>query len=128
LKNLAILVICAALVAAIALAAGIDGKWYSEQKMERDGQSFVVKRTFDLKTQGDKLTGTVKVVFGDMEPPPMEIKDGKMDGNKFKFTTIANFNGNEMKSVYEGTVDGDTIKGTSVREGADPRPFEAKRK
>ena len=35
-----------------------------------------------------------------------------------------------MTTAYEGTVEGDTIKGTSVREGGQgqPRPFEAKKK
>jgi len=33
----------------------------------------------------------------------------------------------EFKSVYEGTVEGDMLKGTAAREGGQSRPFEAKR-
>jgi hypothetical protein len=132
MKTFAITLICIALLAGAAFAAGLDGKFYSERKMERDGQSFVIKQTFDLKTKGDKLTGSVTVAFGEMEPRSMDIKDGKVDGNKFSFTVVANMNGNEFKSKYEGTIDGDTIKGTALREGGQgggqPRPFEAKRK
>jgi hypothetical protein len=125
-------VVCCLLLAGTALAAGIDGKWYAERKMERDGQSFVVKTTLDLKSSGNKLTGTVTTSFGEKELPPAEVKDGKLDGNKFSFTTIARFGDNEFKTKYEGTVDGDTIKGTAMREGGQgggqPRPFEARRK
>ncbi len=120
------------LIAGGALAADIDGKWYSERKLERDGQSFVVKTTLDLKSAGGKLTGTVTTSFGEKEMPPAEIRDGKLDGNKFSFITIASFGGNEYKTKYEGSVDGATLKGTALREGGQgggqPRPFEAKRK
>jgi hypothetical protein len=131
-KTFVLVLICCLLVAGAAFAAGIDGKWYSERKMERDGQSMTIKQTYDLKSSGDKLTGSVTVAFGDMEPRSIDIKDGKIDGNKFSFSTVMEFNGNQMKTKYEGTVDGDTIKGTALREGGQgggqPRPFEAKRK
>lgn len=132
MKILAIVLVGILTIAGAALAAGIDGKWYAERKMERDGQAFTIKQTFDLKSAGNKLTGTVTVAFGDSEPRSMEIKDGKLEGNKFSFTTVASFNGNEFKSKYEGALDGDTLKGTTMREGGQgggqPRPFEAKRK
>ncbi len=111
-----------------ALAAEIDGKWVAERKMERDGQSFTIIQTFNLKAEGAKLTGTLTMAFGDMEPRTMEIKDGKMDGSKFSFTTVFSGPNGDMKSTYEGTVEGDTLKGTSTREGGQSRPFEAKKK
>lgn len=110
------------------LAAGIDGQWISERKMERDGQSFTIVQTFNLKTEGDKLTGTVTIAFGDREPFTAEIKEGKVDGAKFTFTTVFSGPNGEMKSVYEGTLEGDVLKGTSTRDGGQSRPFEAKRK
>lgn len=116
------------LLAASALAGPIDGKWVSERKMERDGQSFTIIQAFDLKSDGDKLTGTFSIKFGDMEPPASKIENGKLDGNKFSFTaTISTPNG-DMKTSYTGTVDGDSLKGTAEREGGEPRPFEAKKK
>jgi hypothetical protein len=33
-----------------------------------------------------------------------------------------------MKVNYKGEVDGDTLKGESMRDGGEGRPFEAKRK
>ena len=119
---------CLLLMAGAALAASIDGKWVAERKMERDGQSFTIIQTFDLKSDGAKLTGNLTMQFGDMEPRTMEIKDGKVDGNKFSFSTVMDTPNGEFKMNYNGTVEGDTLKGTSEREGGQARPFEAKRK
>jgi hypothetical protein len=115
------------LLCGIAYAAAIDGKWYSERKMDRGGQEFVIKQTFEFKSDGAKLTGTLTMAFGDMEPRSIPISDGKIDGNKFSFTTVMQTPNGEFKTVYNGTVEGATIKGEAAREGGDPRPFEAKR-
>lgn len=118
-----------ALFAGIGLAAGIDGKWVAERKMDRNGQSFTITQTFDLKSEGDKLTGKLEMQFGDQEPRSVEIQDGKIDGNKFSFNTAMSTPNGEMKITYTGTVEGDALKGTSQREGGgQSRPFEAKRK
>ncbi len=127
--NRLLLVALSAVLAAVSAVAGpIDGKWVSERKMERDGQSFTIVQTFELKAEGDKLTGKFALKFGEMEPPPGDIKDGKIEGNKFSFTTTMSTPNGDMKTSYSGTVEGDTIKGTAEREGGQARPFEAKRK
>lgn len=128
MKTLVTILVCLCFVAGIALAASIDGKWVSERKMERQGETVTIIQTFDLKSDGNKLTGNVSMQFGDNEPRTVEIKDGKIDGNKFSFTTVMSTPNGDFKVVYEGTVEGDTLKGTSAREGAQSRPFEAKRK
>ncbi len=128
MKILATVLVGLFLLAGFAAAASIDGKWVSERKMERDGQSFTIVQTFDLKSDGNKVTGTVSMQFGDMEPRSMEIKDGKLDGNKFSFATQMSTPNGDFKMVYEGTVEGETLKGTASREGGNPRPFEAKKK
>ncbi|HEY3442300.1 MAG TPA: hypothetical protein VGK29_16180 [Paludibaculum sp.] len=127
MKTLLTVLVIACLVAGVALAAGIDGKWYSERKMERDGNTMVIKTTFELKADGAKLTGKMVMAMGDMDPRDVEIKDGKIEGNKFSFTTTMSTPNGEFKTVYSGTLDGDTIKGTAAREGGQERPFEAKR-
>ena len=118
------------LFAGLAFGAAIDGKWVSERKMNRNGEEMTIVQTFDLKSDGAKLTGTVSMAMGTMEPRSSEIKDGKLDGNKFSFKTVMTTPNGEMVSVYEGTVEGDALKGTSMREGGQgqPRPFEAKKK
>ena len=120
--------VCFLLLAGVALADAIDGSWISVRKMERDGQAFTITQTFDLKADGAKLTGSVTMSFGDMEPRKTDIKDGKVDGNKFTFTTTMSTPNGDFKMVYTGTLEGDTLKGTSEREGGQARPFEAKRK
>jgi hypothetical protein len=116
------------LLATLALAASIDGKWVSERKLERDGNSFTIIQTFDLKAEGNKLTGNVMMAFGDQEPLKAELQNGKIDGNKFSFATTVSTPNGEFKTVYEGLVEGDMLKGTAAREGGQSRPFEAKRK
>src|SRR3954471_18086139 len=117
------------LLAGIILAgSGIDGKWTSERKMERDGQSFTVVQTFDFKAEGPKLTGKMTMQFGDMEPRTMDIQDGKISGDKATWSSVFQGPNGDMKINYSATLNGDTLKGESVREGGDPRPFEAKRK
>jgi hypothetical protein len=128
MKVLTTILVSFFLLAGVALAAAIDGKWVSERKMERDGQSITITQTFDLKADGGKVTGTLTMAFGDMEPRKAEIKDGKIDGNKFSFSTVMSTPNGEFKTVYEGTVEGDLLKGTAAREGGQSRPFEAKKK
>jgi opacity protein-like surface antigen len=127
MKTFLCVLVAALLCAGAVCAASIDGKWVSQRKFERDGQAMTITQTFDLKAEGSKLTGSVSMAFGDREPRKMEISNGKIDGNKFSFTTVMSTPNGEFKTNYEGTVEGNTIKGTAGREGAEPRPFEAKR-
>jgi hypothetical protein len=128
MKVLATILVGLFLLTGLAAAASIDGKWVSERKMERDGQSFTIIQTFDLKAEGNKVAGKITMQFGDMEPRTMDIKDGKVDGNKFSFVTEMSTPNGDFKMTYEGTVEGDSLKGTSAREGGEPRPFAAKKK
>jgi len=128
MKIFTVILACAGLLAGLALAASIDGKWVSERKMERNGETFTIVQTLDLKAEGSKLVGTVATAMGDREPRKTEVKDGKIDGNKFSFTTVMSTPNGEFKSNWQGTVEGDTLKGTIARDGGQERPFEAKRK
>lgn len=127
IKTLTSLCLTLLLFAGAALAASIDGKWVSERKMERDGQSFTITSKMNLKSDGAKLTGTVATSFGEQDGPVAEITNGKVDGNKFSFSTTMSTPNGDFKMNWTGTVEGDTMKGTSEREGGQSRPFEAKR-
>ncbi len=96
--------VCLTLVAIAAYAADVTGKW-TAQVPGRGGQ--VREVTFNLKAEGDQLTGTVSGPRGDAP-----ISDGKIDGDTISFTQVMNFNGNEMKILYKGKVSGDEIKFT----------------
>ena len=108
-------------VAVLGFAADIDGKWVAERKMTtQNGEERTVTITFDLKADGAKLTGTVLSVggMGKGEPRPVEIQEGKIDGNKVSFLTVVQSPRGERKTRYEATVDGKEMKGTSAVEGA----------
>ena len=115
------LVLCAASLTAF--AASIDGKWTSEMKMgER-----TIQNTFTLKADGGTLTGTMEMSMGG-QSRSVDIKNGKVDGDKFSFTTVQRGKQGERTVVYEGSVEGDQLKGTVKPEGMDQgRPFMAKK-
>lgn len=121
------LVVSLLLLAGVVFAGPIDGKWVAERKMERDGQSMTIVQTFELKEEGGKVTGKFSMKFGEMEPPASEIKDGKLEGNKFSFSTTISTPNGDMKTNYSGTVEGAVMKGNAEREGGQARPFEAKK-
>jgi len=115
------LILCAASLSAF--AASIDGKWNSEMKFgER-----TIQRTFNLKSDGSTLTGTMEMSAGG-QSRSTDIKNGKIDGNKFSFSLVQRGKQGERTVVYEGTVEGDELKGTMKPEGQDEgRPFTAKK-
>jgi hypothetical protein len=117
------LMVSALVVAAstAAMAASVSGKWVA-QVPGRDGQTR--EQTFNLKAEGDKLTGTVSGRQGDTA-----ISDGKIKGDELSFEVTMSFQGREMKTTYKGKIVGDEIKFSRQREGSD-RPaaeFTAKR-
>ncbi|MBY0503239.1 MAG: hypothetical protein K2X03_04995 [Bryobacteraceae bacterium] len=122
------LMIAGLLMAAVAVfAAGIDGKWTAEMSARnRDGEVTKVMTTFDLKASGETLTGTVATAGP--RAASAEIIEGKLAGNKFSFKTKQTTKKGENIMVWEGTVDGDSLKGTRAREGANNKTeFTAKR-
>jgi hypothetical protein len=104
-----------------ALAADISGKW-TAQVPGRNGQTR--EQTFNLKADGNTLTGTVSGRMGDTP-----IAEGKIDGDSISFTQTMEFNGNSVKLVYKGTVSGDEIKFSRTRDGGEGQgqEFTAKR-
>jgi hypothetical protein len=100
----------------VAQAADISGKW-TAQVPGRDGQTR--EATFTFKVEGEKLTGTTSGRNGDVP-----ITDGTVKGDAIAFTVVMNFQGNEVKLLYKGTVAGEEIKFTRQREGGDQPPAE----
>ena len=125
------LILCAALTAH---AASIDGKWTSEKEVgDADGKTYAHKSILSLKSDGGSLTGTVVQTsaapwMSETNGRSFDISDGKIDGDKFSFKLrIENAKG-EQVSVYEGTVEGDELKGTLKFRGIGiTQAFEAKR-
>lgn len=109
------------LATAAAIAADVTGKW-TAQVPGRGGQTR--ETTFNLKVDGDKLTGSMTGFQGN----DIQITDGKVGGDDISFTTKLSFGGNDVTILYKGKVAGDEIKFTRQREGADQTTeFTAKR-
>ncbi|MBL8220496.1 MAG: hypothetical protein JNL62_14780 [Bryobacterales bacterium] len=104
----------------VLVAADVTGKW-TAQVPGRDGTPRA--QTFELKAEGDKLTGTVDSGRG--EPGP--IADGKVSGDTVSFTLTREFGGNTIKWTYTGTVSGNEIKFKRTGGQGEPREFTAKK-
>jgi hypothetical protein len=120
------------MAAGLASAAAIDGTWTASMVM-RGGkkaaatQERVVEVTINLKSDGDKATGTV-MSGARKRSVTAQIVDGKVTGNSFSFTTVSKTKKGEQKLEWRGTIDGNTMKGTRSRAGAKRgQEFTAKR-
>lgn len=126
------LMLCAASLTAA--AAGIDGKWISEMQVgDADGKTYSHTSTFVLKSEGGVLTGTVVAVsaapwMAEATGRSVDIKDGKVEGDKFTFKVTRESKQGERTAVYEGVIEGDRLKGTTKYRGIGiTQPFDAKR-
>src|SRR5689334_2791546 len=83
----------------IGFAADLSGTW----KSEFDSQIGRQKYTYTLRQEGDKLTGKANSEINDQkhEAP---LSEGKIDGDKVSFVEMLNFNGNDIRIAYSGTV------------------------
>ena len=91
------------LIAGLAIAAGIDGKWTGSVP-GMGGDPMTINYTF--KANGNVLTGSTTGMDGKDVP----IKDGKIDGNNVSFSVTFDFGGQEMKMEYKGVLSGDQLK------------------
>lgn len=119
------------LVATAAFAGPIDGKWKAElQGMQRKGKQEgkgPVTAVLNLKSDGAVLTGTVSM-GGGKRGKSVDIKDGKLDGDKFSFVIVRTTKKGEVNVAWAGTVSGDEMKGTqSLKGGKRSVEFTAKR-
>ncbi len=88
------------------------------------------KMTLKLKTEGDKVTGTLTSPGRDGQTRDTEIADGKLKGDEISFTVTREMGGNKTTIKYNGKVSSDSIKGKSEfdRDGqTQSRDWEAKR-
>jgi hypothetical protein len=105
------LTLCAILLvlsAGSALAADVTGTWTGQ-----GGPDGGMTITFHFKQDGAKLTGTVDAPQGE----PLQIADGKVDGNKISFTLKIEFGSDSMKITHDGTIEGDEINLNTKMEG-----------
>jgi hypothetical protein len=123
MRNRSFLTLVSVLVlSALALmAADVTGKWAAEVQ-GRNGQTRNV--SFAFKQDGSTLTGTMVGPMG----REVAITNGKVDGDNLSFDVNMEFQGNAVTIHYTGTVEGDSIKMKSQREGSDrTQEFTAKK-
>ena len=86
-------------------AADIDGKW----KAEFDSQIGQQKYVFELKADGEKLTGKASA---DRQGQQTEtaIKDGKIVKGEVSFAEPLKFQDQEILIEYKGNIVGDELK------------------
>ncbi len=100
--------------------ADVNGKW--NLTIDFQGQQLPV--TLTLKQDGAKVSGSMDSMMG-----KGDIADAKVAGNKFIGTAKAEIQGQAMELNINGTVEGDSMKGTITipMPGAPPLPFTGKK-
>ena len=100
-----IMLVAVLILSGLLYAADITGKWTAEF----DTQIGQQKYTFNFKVDGDKLTGTLRGGVSGQESES-EIQEGKINGNEISFVEMLNYQGQELKVTYTGTISADEIK------------------
>ena len=121
---------CLALLVTMSItaqAADANGTWTWTTPGRNGGPERT--STLKLKTEGDKVTGTIN---GRQGQEDIKITDGKITGEEITFkVSRSGQNGNTFTQKYTGKLSGDTIKGkvTFDRNGEErSNDWEAKRK
>ena len=90
-----------------------SGTWTWERTGRNDT---LITSTLELaQDETGKLSGTYAVKWGDREREPVPLDDVQLDGDKLTFRVTRTRGDREFKSVYDGVVAGDQIKGVSKR-------------
>jgi predicted esterase len=78
---------------------GVAGKW-----LVKDASNDI---KLEIKVDGSKFSGTIE---NSQMPGAIELKDGKIEGDKISFNYVRQLNGQDMKISWTGTLAGDEIK------------------
>ena len=104
-------------------APKVDGIWKWTFTMP-DG--YKVEPQVRLKREGDTVTGSSRFRTG----APVNIQDGKVDGDTVTWNVVREHDGRKVTTRYEGKLKGDSIKGTISSDFAGETrsyPWEARR-
>jgi len=104
MKITAILTLGLLAMAAVAAATDATGTWKGKLETQ-DGSR---ELTFNLKADGDKLTGTVAGLLD----KALDVNEGKVQGATLTFSVMSEWEDNPIKLVYKGELAGDEIRFT----------------
>lgn len=94
-----------AFIPGVAFAADATGIWNAEF----DTQIGPQKYSYTLKQDGGKLTGKA-IAAARGQTREVELKDGKVDGDKVSFVELLDMGGREIRITYTGTIAGGELK------------------
>ena len=86
-------------------AAEIDGKWKAEFDSQIGKQIYV----FDLKADGEKLTGKASRDAQEQKSE-LTLKDGKIVKDEVSFVEVLKVQDQELRVEYKGKIAGDELK------------------
>ena len=101
MRTAIILTAAVLLLAGLLAAAGLTGAWKGQ--FEFNGNT--IPQTIDLKADGEMLTGSVTGLPAGVA----QIKDGKIVDSNVTFSVMTLYQGDAIKLVYKGVVQGDEI-------------------
>jgi hypothetical protein len=78
-------------------AVDITGQWTASFDTQIGQQNY----TYDFVVKDGKLTGKAK---SNMSDAPIDIQDGTVEGQTVKFVENFNFQGNDVRITYTGTI------------------------
>ena len=90
------------------LTADLSGQWKAVFNTQPGKQTYL----YDLKTDGDKVTGKATGDINGENKRTVEIRDGKLVGDTVTFVEKFDFQGNELTINYSGKLVGDEIRFT----------------
>lgn len=94
------------LLVPLARAAAIDGRWTAQF----DSQIGVQKYVFELKADGQKLTGHALGERADGSKSDTAITEGRIVKDDVSFVEPLNFQGYDLRIEYTGKLQGDELK------------------
>ena len=95
---------CVVLAPVVIAAEGVVGEW--EFKSQMQARTMTATMTITKNAEG-KLAGTWSTQRGESTLSDITFENGKV-----KFVQTNNFGGQEMKTAYEGALEGGKLKGT----------------
>ena len=98
-----VVLVCVMLAPVVIAAEGVVGEW--EFKSKTEARTSTATMTITKSAEG-KYEGTWSSQRGESTLSDITFENGKV-----KFTQTSNFGGQEMKTTYEGTVEGGKITG-----------------
>ena len=98
-----------AILALVAWAADVSGTW-TMSTPGRDGQ--MMDRDISITQDGNKIKVTFPAFREGMEPM---VGEGTIEGNAIQWKLVMQSPQGERTMEYKGTVEGDTMKGTTMR-------------